>query len=78
MGRDTNSQEYGMDLIILCFGNSLTKLCFKTFDPNDGALQNSNLYEFDPTFSYEMEGGHIVILDAISDLIMIHKLVFLE
>ena len=71
-----NSQQIGSDVIVFSYGNCPMKMCFKVMNSQRGSQQESDNYEVEPTFTFELMGGYISILDAVSDAIMMHSMTF--
>ena len=67
---------YGSDVIVVSYGNCPMKMCFKVMNSQGGAQQDTSTYEVEPTFCYEIKVEYIVVLDGISDILMLHKLTF--
>ena len=52
-----NSQQLGSDVIVFSYGNCPMKMCFKVMNSQGGSQQDSDDYEFEPTFTFELMGG---------------------
>eukprot|EP00956_Cyclotella_meneghiniana_P030292 scaffold75760_cov60-Cyclotella_meneghiniana.AAC.2 len=75
-----NSQQLGSDVVVFLYGNCPMKMCFKVMNSQGGSSQKSDDYEVEPTFTFELLDGYIsiLILDGVSDAIMMHRLTFQE
>lgn len=71
-----NSQQLGSDVVVFSYGNCPMRMCFKVMNSQGGSSQKSDDYEVEPTFTFELLGGYISILDGVSDAIMMHRLTF--
>lgn len=74
----SNSQQLGTDVIVFSYGNCPMKMVFKVMNSREGAMHRTDMYEIEPTstFTFELMGGYINILDAVSDTVMQHSLTF--